>query len=104
MPARTGTSIRRQATGLTPDLGAARVLLLGYDMWVHGGHILWIGDAPTNTKPVILEHLTLPGFKALAVSRHDRRAAFRRCHFRSTSSSRALASFGPSRRALFDRG
>jgi hypothetical protein len=73
MPARTGTSIRRQATGLTPDLGAARVLLLGYDMWVHGGHILWIGDAPTNTKPVILEHLTLPGFKALAVSRHDRR-------------------------------
>lgn len=48
---RTGRNSGYQAVGLAVQLGAARILLLGYDMKPMDGRAHWFGDHPRPTLP-----------------------------------------------------
>ena len=65
---RTGRNGGYQAINLALHLGAARVLLLGYDMKAAGdGRTHWFGDHQDwPTKATIFENLFLPNFAGLA--------------------------------------
>lgn len=63
---RTGSNSGYQAIHLAVHFGAARVVLLGYDMKLGGnGETHWFGEHPVATKPSVFESVMLPRFETL---------------------------------------
>ncbi len=61
----TGRNGGYQAINLAVQLGAKRILLLGYDMRAVDGRTHWFGDHPTETRPSVYEGAMLPMFETL---------------------------------------
>ena len=62
---KTGRNSGYQVINLAVHLGAARILLLGYDMRAVEGRTHWHGDHPTPTRASIYPNVMLPGFGTL---------------------------------------
>lgn len=60
-----------QAIGLAYQMGAARIVLLGYDMQHTGGKRHWFGDHPKSLTNADGIENWRHGFKALAKHLHD---------------------------------
>ncbi len=62
----TGRNSGYQAINLAVQLGAKRILLLGYDMRAVDGRTHWFGDHPTETRPGVYVGAMLPMFETIA--------------------------------------